>query len=74
MDADFILVVGLVLAVFPIPSIVSAFSDNRAPRVAAIVLLIGGGLSVYAISNKPGGYTLAEIPNVFVQVVGRYVN
>ena len=74
MDADFILVVGLILAVFSIPSIVSAFSDNRAPRVAAIVLLIGGGLSVYAISNKPGGYTLAEIPSVFVQVVGRYVN
>ncbi len=74
MDADFILVVGLTLALFSIPSIMSAFSDNRAPRVAAIVLIVGGALSVYAIINKPGGYTLAEIPDIFVQVVGRYVN
>ena len=35
MDTDLILVIGLALAVLSIPSVVSAFSDGRAPRASA---------------------------------------
>lgn len=31
MDPDLIFVIGLVLAVFSVPSIMSAFSEGRAP-------------------------------------------
>ncbi len=73
MDPDLIFVIGLVLGVFSIPSILSAISDGHAPRVAAFTVIAAGVMVFWAISNKPGGYDIYEIPNVFVQVVARYL-
>ena len=73
MDADLALVLGLAVAVFSIPAIVSALSDGRTPRVAAIAVMIGGGMMVWAISQRPGGYPLGEIPATVVKVVARYL-
>jgi len=73
MDPDLIFIIGLVLGVFSIPSVLSAFSEGRAPRVAAITIIAAGAMVLYAIQNKPGGYDIYEIPNVFVQVVARYL-
>ncbi|WP_224824864.1 hypothetical protein [Cognatishimia sp. MH4019] len=73
MDNDLLFVIGLVLGGFSIPAILSALSDGRAPRVATIVVVLSGVMVVYAISNKPGGYKINEIPEVFVDVVGRYI-
>ena len=74
MDVDLILVIGMVLAAFSIPALFAAFSDSRPPRAGAILLLIGGVLMVVAISRKTGGYTFAEIPDVVLNVIGRYLN
>ncbi len=74
MDHDLALVIGLVVAVFSIPALVSAYSERRAPRVAAIAIIIGGGLVAWAVTQKPGGYQIDQIPNVVVKVVARYVN
>lgn len=73
MDYDLALVVGLVIGVFSIPSIVSAFSDRHTPRVAAITAVLAGCLIVYAVKGNPGGYTLDKIPDVLVRVVARYI-
>jgi len=74
MDHDLALAIGLVIAVFAVPAVISAFSDKRAPRVAAIAVLIGGGLAAWAFTQKPGGYTLDEVPDVIVRVIARYVS
>ncbi|MGH1416039.1 MAG: hypothetical protein ACRBB0_21310 [Pelagimonas sp.] len=74
MDPDTSLIAGLVLAVFSLPSVISAFSDGRTPRVAAIVLMVAGGLVVFALTSKQGGYTMQEIPHVFFQVVAKFTN
>lgn len=74
MDSDLALVVGLIIVVFSIPAVISAFSDGRAPRVAAFALIAGGALSAWAMSQKPGGYTIDDVPEAFVKVVARYVN
>ena len=74
MSPDLFLVIGIILIAFTVPSIISAFSDGRAPRAAAILVMIGGGLIVLAISEKPGGYAIADIPEVFARVVGQYIN
>lgn len=74
MDPDTSLIAGLVLAVFTLPAIVSAFSDGRAPRVATIVMMAAGGLMVFALTRKPGGYSLHDIPKVFFEVVGKYTH
>jgi hypothetical protein len=73
MDIDLMLVIGITLVVLTIPSMVSAFSDGRAPRFAALVLLIGGTLLVIALNGKPSGYQPAEIFGSFGKVFNRYV-
>ncbi len=74
MNSDQILVIGVVLAVFSVPAIVSALSDGRPPRVAALVLISAGCLVVWAIQKKPTGYSLLDVPQAFVRVVGQFVN
>ena len=74
MDYDLYLVIGLVVAVFSIPAVVSAISDNRTPRVAAIALIAGGALVAYAATQKPSGYSIDEVPNVVVNVIAKYLN
>ena len=73
MNADLFLVIGIVLAGFSIPSILSALTDRRAPRASAITLLIAGGLIILAFQTRPGGYTLADIPEAFVRVAAQYL-
>jgi len=74
MNNDQMLVIGLVLCALSLPSLLSAYSEARAPRAGAIMLLIGGVLLVVALSRQPSGYTFAEIPDVFVRVIGGLMN
>jgi hypothetical protein len=62
-----------VIAALTIPSILSAVSDRRAPRASAITILIAGGLIVFAITAKPGGYSLEQVPDVVLNVVARFI-
>ncbi|MEO9897478.1 MAG: hypothetical protein ABJQ34_00530 [Paracoccaceae bacterium] len=71
MTPDMALVIGLILAGLAVPSMLSAFSDKRAPRASALTILIAGGLLLFAIKTQPGGYTLQDIPNAFVRVIGQ---
>ena len=73
MNPDTSLVIGIVVAVFAIPAMVSAISDNRAPRAAAIAVLLGGGFIVFALMNKPGGYSIEDVPQAFTRVVGSFL-
>ena len=73
MDPDLALVLGIIIGAFSIPSILSAISDSRAPRASMLTILIAGGLILYATQNMPGGITLAQIPDKFVAVLGRYL-
>jgi len=74
VDTDLLLVIGLVLTGLSIPSLLAAFSESRPPRIGAIMILIGGILIAVALTQTPRGYTFAEIPDVFLKVIGRFVN
>ncbi|MFP4273631.1 MAG: hypothetical protein ACLFRU_01285 [Paracoccaceae bacterium] len=74
MDPDLALVIGLVVAVFAIPGIVSALSDGRPPRAAAFSVMVAGGLVAWALIAKPGGYRLDEVPEAVIAVLGRLLN
>lgn len=74
MTPDMYLVLGILIAGFSIPSILSAVSDGRAPRASAITILIAGGLILLAMQTQPGGYTLQEIPDVFVRVIAPFIS
>lgn len=74
MNTDLYLVVGIILGVLAIPSLLAAFSESRAPRTGAIMVLISGVLIVVALTQRPQGYTFAEIPKVFVRVIAGFMN
>ncbi len=74
MTTDMMLVLGLVICALSLPSLLSAFSEGRAPRAGAVLLLVGGLLLVMALTQKPSGYTFAEIPHVFVRVIAGFLN
>ena len=72
MDTDLYLVIGIVAFVLAIPSLLSAFAESRPPRAGAILVLIGGVRVVVALTNRGSGYSFAEIPDVFMRVIGRF--
>ncbi len=69
MDTDLVFVVGVVISIFAIPAIMSAFLDGRAPRAPALIILIGAAMIGYAVKERPNSYTLASVPDVFMRVV-----
>ena len=73
MTPDAALFAGLVLAALSIPSMVSAYSESRAPRLSALLVLTAGGLILWAFRTKPGGYTLEQIPEAFFTVLGQII-
>ena len=73
LDTDLFFVIGLVILVFSFPVIISAMTEGRTPRSAAIMIMIGGGLVALAVYQKPNTYTLEGIPDAFVRVVGHYI-
>jgi hypothetical protein len=73
MDADLFLVVGIVLVILAVPAVISAFSSAKPPRAAAISFVLGGALIVAAITIRPGGYRLDEVPDVVARVIDRYL-
>lgn len=72
MDTDLFLVLGIVITVLAVPALVSAFSESRPPRAAAIMVMIGGGLLVFAVTQHPGGYAVEDVPEALIRVVARY--
>lgn len=69
MDPDTLFVIGLGLGVLSIPSVVSSVSRGERPRIATITLMIAGTMLVWALSNKPGGYAIEDIPEVVARVL-----
>ncbi len=75
MDFDLIFSGGVVLVALAIPSLLSAWTNREAPRMSAVMLLIGGSLIVWAMKSQPATYsTFSAIPDSMVRVVGRYIN
>jgi hypothetical protein len=74
LDSDLIFVIGLIVGVLAIPALLSAFSESRPPRAAAIMIMISAGLIAVAVLQKPGGYSVQEAPDIFTRVIGRLVN
>jgi len=69
LDPDLFLVIGLAVGLLAVPALISAFSESRAPRAAAIMLMIAAGLVSVAVLEKPGGYEVGDLPAVVLGVV-----
>ena len=71
MDTDLIIVVGTLCIMLAVPALLSSWVDGTVPRAASILVLIGGVLIVVALTNHGRGYTIAEMPDVFMRVISR---
>jgi hypothetical protein len=72
MSTDLALFLGVIIGVLAVPGILSAILDGSAPRAAAIAVIVSGALIVYAVYNKPGGYAISDLPEVFTTVVAQF--
>ncbi len=73
MDPDLTLVIGALIGVFSLPSIVSAFAERRAPKIAFLTLMIGGGLIYWAVSQNPDKYSILGFPDLLIEVIARFI-
>jgi hypothetical protein len=73
MNTDLALVIGIMVGVMTVPAILSAIIDNSAPRIAAFSAIVSGALLVYAVYNKPGGYAISDLPDVFTTVFSQFI-
>jgi hypothetical protein len=70
---ELILVLGMVIALLAVPGIFGALVEGTAPRGAAVAVVVGGGMIIYAISQTPGGIALNEVPDIIARVVGSFL-
>ncbi len=63
---DTFMILGVLILALAFPAAVGAFSRGRPPRAAIIAFVVGGVLIVLAQSSRPGGYSIDEIPGLFI--------
>ncbi len=73
MNTDIALTIGLVIGVFSVPAMLSAYSENRMPRVSMLAFLAAAATIAWAWAAHPEGYALADIPNVVVSVIAKMI-
>jgi len=66
---DLIMCIGVVVLALAFPTMVGAFSRGAPPRAAMLALFAGGCMILYANSSRPGGYSVAEMPDLFMRVL-----
>ncbi len=66
---DLIVVLGSIVLACAFPAAVGAFSRGQPPRAAMLALFAGGVMILYANASRPGGYSVAEMPDVFIRVI-----
>ena len=66
---DLIMVLGVVIFFLAFPAMVGAFSRGAPPRAAILAIFAGGIMMLYANASRPGGYSVAEMPQVFMRVI-----
>ncbi len=71
MDTDLFLVLGTLLCLLALPSAASAYSEERTPRLASVIFVLGAGLVLLAMTLHPGSYGFSDVPRAFIRVLGR---
>lgn len=69
MNADYLMTIGLVLGLFSIPAMLSSYAEARVPRGSMAAFILAGALIVFAYSQNPQRYAVAQLPNVVVTVI-----
>jgi hypothetical protein len=74
MTFEIALVSGTILAVLSAVSILNAWIEGRRPKIASAVVVIAGGLLLWAGVLAPDGLQLSDIPRAYITVLGGLLN
>lgn len=74
MNADLVLVIGIIVTGFAIPSAVASWSDRETMRLPLLTFMIGIGLIVWACQLSSWQYRVQDVPMVFLKVIGRIIH
>lgn len=66
---DLIMCIGVLALFMAFPAAVGSFSRGAPPTMALLALALGGSMIVYANASRPGGYSVAEMPQLFLKVL-----
>jgi hypothetical protein len=64
-------VVGIVAIVLAVPTLLASWVDGSVPRTGSLLVLLGGVLIAVALTQHGRGYSFAEMPDLFMRVIGR---
>lgn len=73
MDYDLLLILGLAMLLLSIPSLMAALIDDRLPLVAGFGILMGIALAVWGLLGREEAFNPASLPQIFFEVLGRYL-
>ncbi len=75
MDRDLLFLIGLVFLPLAFVALVSAWADRRRPWAALILAGLGAAMAGWAwLTHPDGGYDLATLPDMALEIVARLVN
>ncbi len=74
MQNDYFLVAGIVIGGVGFLSLVNAFSVGRNLRTPLVLFVLSATFISMAALSEPGGYSLEEIPGIFVRVFRSFLN
>ena len=72
MSNDLLLVFGILVGLLSFPAFLAAFSESRQPRVAVMLIVVGGSMIAFAMYSQPSGYSFEELPTVFSRVFAQF--
>lgn len=65
---DLIMVLGIILIGLASIFLVNVFSHGRSYKRVILMFILGGCMVAYANASRPKGYSLQELPMLFVTV------
>lgn len=74
MDTDLIVVVGILLAAFALPSALASYAEGIFPKTALTVLVLGTLITLGGAIFSPDGYSFGRIPHSFIEILARIFN
>ncbi|PRY93655.1 hypothetical protein BCF33_2536 [Hasllibacter halocynthiae] len=70
---DLYLVTGMVVLLLSVPGMVSAWAGGRVPVLPSVMVMVGGGLVIWALAQSATGYAPEDIPRAFANVVAYFL-
>jgi hypothetical protein len=74
MSTDIALVVGTITGALALVAVLTALIEGRRPRVAALVVVMSGGLILWGAGASADGFQWDDVPNAFVRVIAEILN